>query len=380
MPKTHLLSDGLPIAAPTGIPRAHTYLKLPLSVRGLRATFNPTPAYSVRSFAVRSGVFIPKWDAYRFTNEGFVFTNSQMSQIRARYEPFVDILVGAAVTPFIDAMTGLSVSIPFLGALGLPGIVVDAVVGAVVDYMAGSLIDAIAGQYPGPDPRCGGMAFSAYDFYLMDWPVDERLGIAPPSDGPLGDFIFSRLLDSLDANAARFIEWTIQLTMLPIASTVGNVALGAAVGALGGPIGAAFGALLGAEVSLFKFGGPKVILDRSTDEWVKLRQILDRQPAWPLGLVYGDTFNPMDNHQVLAIGYYLASPGSNTNTILLWDDNYGPMLTEFQVDFTGDELRVNADEQDVKGFFVEDYTPTSPPENLRLPYSSQLDRTPDDPA
>ena len=100
-----------------------------------------------------------------------------------------------------EVLASLSVSVPTIGTVGLPAVVVDAVIGEVTTQLAGSLIDKIADPIPGTFGRCGGMAFAGYDFYLLGWTVDERLGTMPPVTGPLSDYLFGRLLDSLDLNA-----------------------------------------------------------------------------------------------------------------------------------------------------------------------------------
>src|SRR5262245_19247169 len=111
------------------------------------------------------------------------------------------------------------------------------------------------------------MVFSAYDFYLLDWPVDERLGTTPASTGVLGDYIFGRLLDSFDLNLGTFLEWFTNLHLMPKLSPVADIALGTAVGSLAGPIGAAFGAYLATHEHVFDLGGPKSLLKASKSEW-----------------------------------------------------------------------------------------------------------------
>ena len=154
------------------------------------------------------------------------------------------------------------------------------VLGNVLQALIELLADVILNLYtPKNTGRCGGMAFSGYDFYLLDWPVDSRLGTTPPATGPLGDYIFSRLLDSLDLNALKFLEWFADLHLLPKAkvSSVAKAALVAAVATLGGPIGEAFAALI-VVVNVFgDLGGPRALLSLSKDEWPRIKNQLDGQ-------------------------------------------------------------------------------------------------------
>jgi hypothetical protein len=220
-----------------------------------------------------------------------------------------------------------------------------------------------------------GDGFAGYDFYLVDWTVDERLGTMPPAGGVLGDYIFSRLLDSLDLNAGKFVDWFMNLHLMPIISDVANVALGAAVGSLAGPLGVAFGALLGAHVNVFKLGGPKLILDRTKNEceWIKRR--LNEQAAWPIGFLYGDSTTPFDDHQVLALEY--DDHGDGTATLTEWDNREGNLTRKLELDFRGAELQVGNElpvgdppapqrPRPLKGIVLDEYSSRQPPANLHL--------------
>ncbi len=274
------------------------------------------------------------------------------------------MIVGAGVQQVRGVLNSLSVGVPIEGTVGLPSVIVDAVIGEVTTRLAGALIDKIAGLIPGNFGRCGGMAFAGYDFYLLGWTVDERLGTMPPAGGVLGDYIFSRLLDSLDLNADAFIDWIVNLHLMPIISRVANIALRTAVGSLGGPIGIAFGELLGSQLNVFNLGGPKVILDRTKNEWAGIKRTLDGQAAWPLGLIYGDSVNPIDQHQVLAVNYN--DHGDDTATLTVWDNNDANQSRGLDLDFRGAELEVGNSKRPLKGIFLEEYSPHQPPDNLRL--------------
>jgi hypothetical protein len=190
----------------------------------------------------------------------------------------------------------------------------------------------------------------------------------PPTTGPLSDYLFNRLLDSLDLNAGTFIDWVVNLHVMPVISRGANITLGAAVGSLGGPIGAAFGALLGSQVDVFDLGGPTVILDRTKNEWQRITSTLDAAAACPVGFIYGDSAIPTDQHQVLAIDYIDNHDG--TARLYLWDNNNSNHLQILALDFRGDELQVVDSALDfprtLKGIFLEEYSFQRPPDILRL--------------
>jgi hypothetical protein len=355
MPKTLSLRDSV---------RRHREITArPVSVRDLQRRFQPNPAMSLTALAIKMGPFDAVRDAFRFNNS-FPITDQQAEQIRQHYRLLTDVIVGAGVQVVRDILGTLNVSIPVVGTVGLPGVVIDAVIGEVTTQLAGSLIDKIADLIPGRFGRCGGMAFAGYDFYLLGWPVDERLGTIPPTTGPLSDYIFGRLLDSLDLNVGTFLDWVVNLHVMPVVSRVANITLGAAVGSLGGPIGAAFGALLGSQVDVFDLGGPTVILDRTQNEWQRITSTLDAVAACPIGLIYGDSANPIDQHQILAIDYIDHHDG--TALLFVWDNNFANELQVLALDFRGDELQVGNSARPLKGIFLEEYSFQRPPDILRL--------------
>jgi hypothetical protein len=348
----------------------------PVSAKDLLNRFQPTPSNSMAALVRKMGPFVPQSDAFRFGNS-FAFTDVQIAQIQQRLMPFSAVVVGAAVQQIRDILNQLNVNInPFpVGpsvTIGLPDFVVNYVVGVITQDIIGSIVNqVIAGIFfPGNNyGRCGGMAFAAYDFYLLGWTVDERLGTEPPATGVLGDYIFSRLLDSLDSNGATFIDWLVDLAVLPVVSEAANVALGVAIGSIGGPLGAAFGALLGSQINIFHAGGPSDILSRSKNEWQKIKSKLDAEAAWPIGLIYPNDISPFDQHQVLAIGYTDNQDG--TGQITIWDNNDSPPDAQgWAIDFRGSELQMNqisgTSREAPKGLFLENYSPQRPPDSLKL--------------
>jgi hypothetical protein len=366
-----------------GVQRHPEITVRPVSTRDWQLRFQPNPPTSLKALLIKLGPFIPNRDAFRFDNE-FTFTDEQVDQVLQRFQSLIDSAVDA--TPLQEVrniLNSLTVSIPILGTFGLPDSVINFVIGAVRRELVRLLIGPILDHVSPTFGRCGGMAFSGYDFYLLGWTVDDRLGTTPPATGVLGDYIFNRLLDSLELNVGTFLEWFTKLHLLPKVSTVANVALEVAVGSfLGGRIGAAFLELLGAQVHVFDdLGGPKSFLQPSKDEWSQIKSRLDGQAAWPVGLLFGDSDFPWDDHQVLGLSY--DDPGGGMATLTVWDNRdiayvSGSLPSSFPrdlyLDFTGDELKVQPVPSskgawqggDIKGIFREEYSPLQPPDSLRL--------------
>jgi hypothetical protein len=380
---------GRPWSFTDGVQRHPELPAPPVSTRFWQQRFQPYPPTSLEALLVRLGPFIPPRDAFQFSNQ-FAFTDDQIEQIRGHYRPYIDLALGATPLGFVrDALSKLSIHIPWVGNVGLPDFVIDYVLGNVLQALIELLADVILNLYtPKNTGRCGGMAFSGYDFYLLDWPVDSRLGTTPPATGPLGDYIFSRLLDSLDLNALKFLEWFADLHLLPKAevSSVAQAALVAAVATLGGPIGEAFAALI-AVVNVFgDLGGPRKLLSLSKDEWPRIKNQLDGQAAWPIGLLFRGSATPFEDHQILALDY---EDDANGTALIVWDNRDGPYQRRLQIDFTGNELTVQIqpdpivlsdgskifwgggnepDGGNIKGIFLENYSPQRPPDSSHFPY------------
>jgi hypothetical protein len=254
--------------------------------------------------------------------------------------------------------------------ISIPDVIKGQVLQRVAADLIGDLGAKIADAIPGRFGRCGGMAFAGYDFFLNGFVVHDRLGMSPPSTGPLSDYLFERLLDSLELNVVRFLELVVVLHLLPILGRGATIALLAAGGSVGGTIGAAIGALIGTQVDIFKLGGPGSALAETRDEWPRLKSILDREAAVPVGYIFGTSANPTDQHQVLAIGYRDA--GDGTATLTVWDNREAAKSRDLALDFRGGELQVGnpfvgKEGPDVmKCVFVEKYSPQKPPDSLKL--------------
>ena len=374
---------GRPLSFIDGVHRHPEISARPVSTRFWQQRFQPNPPRSLEALLIKLGPFLPSRDAFRFDND-FILTDDQVDQIRQHYRPFVDLALGASPLELVrDALNELSVDV-FGYRVGLPDVVIDAVLGNVLVVLVELLVDAVLAiakeaGHPLGDGRCGGMAFSGYDFYLLDWTVDGRLGTTPPNAGVLGDYIFDRLLDSLDSNAKKFLEWFAILHILPLAkvSSVGKAALIAALATFGGPIGDLFAALVVALNLFGDLGGPKSLLKKSQDEWPKIKKQLDGQAACPIGVLFAESTTPFDDHQILAVNY---QDDANGTALIVWDNRDGPFQRTLQIDFSGDTLKVTPSEiilpggnrgppwsgGDIKGFFLESYSPKRPPDSLHF--------------
>jgi hypothetical protein len=334
--------------------------------------FPPSPPNSVNALRIAMGPFKPKSDAFHFPNT-FPLTAENANQLQQHYQTFSDAVIGTLVETVTGSLSGINV----LG-VGLPNPIISVVVGKVTEFLTDGLaskaINAIIGAIPGTFGRCGGMAFSGYDFYLAGWPVDERLGTTPPATGDLGDYIFQRLLDSLDQNAGTFLVWLMNYYVMPDAGPIATTALGGAVGLATGPegaaIGAAIGALIGSQADIFHWGGPGVLLSNTKTQWPLIKAKLDAQAAYPIGIVFGDTIVPTEQHQILAVGY--SDPGDGTATLDVWDNNDANLPRSLTLDFRGSELQVSnfLNNRPVKGIFLEGYSPAVPPASLHLPFEA----------
>jgi hypothetical protein len=362
-----------------GVKRHPEITVRPVSARDWQQRFQSNPPTSLEALLIKLGPFqagqpnaipnpIPNRDAFEFDNYVFSFTGERVEQIRQRYLLATDMVLGGRPLQLVrDVLNRLSVDIPLIGRVGLPKFIKDAVVGDVVSELTrllGLILDWREPQFG----ECGGMAFSGYDFYLLGWTVDGRLGTTAPSTDVLDDYIFDRLLDSLELNARTFLEWFIILHRWQELATVANATLGSLVGSVGGPIGAAFGALLGTHVHVFNgVGDRKTLLELSRAEWPRIKSTLDTQAACPVGCIFSDSDWPINDHQVLAVGY--EDPGTGTATLNIWDNYDGPSQRDVLLDFTGDELKVSYWRHDrpLKGIFLEAYFPRQPPDSLHLP-------------
>jgi hypothetical protein len=340
----------------------------PRSAVSLMRSLGHFPNNSANAMLRTAGPFVALRDAYHFTNGGVVITESDAVLLRQHFQGLVDDVAGIGIGLLRAALGAVS-----LGPVtGLPGAGIDLVVNKVSEDLRNKLVDSIVSSIPGHYGRCGGFAFSAYDFFLAGWPIDPAT--VEPGSGDLHDYIWIRLLDSLAANAATFLEWTMILFILPVISKLASGAIGASLGEIfGGPVGATVGAFLAGKDDVLNLGGPGALLDKTRDNWRQLGRNLAGAAAWPIGIIHGGNASPVDQHQVLAVGYL--DHGDSTAELDIWDNNDLSMCRRLNLDMRGNELKVvssNPNLNDIKGIICESYSAQLPSASLYHPPVLQL--------
>ena len=336
----------------------------PVSVTALRAHFTPSPPTSARALLIRMGPFDPAQDGFPFTNNFQTSTAQGVELARMFRDEVIEAVTPGVIKRYTKVMSDLSFdALPGIpgGEVGLPDLVVSQVGLRVGTELTAQIIDLRIDPFL-PGARCGGMAFAGYDFYLLGRPVGG-FGSSPPNTGELGDYIFARLIDSLDLNAKKFLDWLVELHVLPGLNKVAKAVLVAEVGTISGPVGALIADFVASQGSIFDLGGAGSLLARTKDEWTIIKRRLDEQAAWPIGLIYGDTKNPFDQHQVLATGY--TDNGLGEATLRIWNSNELRVPDNIRLDFRGKRLQVSGfndpNGHTIRGIFAEEYTPKRPP-------------------
>lgn len=212
--------------------------------------------------------------------------------------------------------------------------------GAPMAALGGSTITTrlkewVGGALPESYGLCGGMAFTALDYYKQggNLPRGKDYHDLPPSDNPQGkalrDYLWKRQLESMNDNFPTLLAWMFMLhSGLPMTGT-------------------------------------KWLLDRTEEEWDELKKHIDQGSPWPICLV-GSSRSPFDNHQVLAYGY--DEPEKGKGTIYLYDMNCPDKEHTTRLDFgRGNQLEAEescpSDHRGaLRGFFCEAYKPATPPD------------------
>jgi hypothetical protein len=364
----------------------------PVSLKELLQLFQ---ADSLKALLLKMGPFDPATHAFQFGNP-FDLTVQQAEQARGIIPGVILDLVHLTCINEIrkelesvelDLLIG---SITLLDVLGGSDFLTTRLSLDAFVEIAGVLVAELTNPLVSGGGYCGGLAFGGYDFYLQGWPVNS-FGLDPttnnyiaPSTGELHDYLFQRLLDSLEFNGATFIEWWTKIHVLPhLDDWLSEVVL-ATAGSIGGPAGIALGLWIGDRVDLFDLGGPSLLLKPTKDQWSTIRERLDKEAAWPIGLIFDNKPNLFDQHQILAIHY--TDNGSGMATLDIWDNKDVASLNPppippnpprpphhvhpqtLELDFRGDELKITGaitdDNLRIKGIFLEEYTARQPPLSL----------------
>lgn len=186
--------------------------------------------------------------------------------------------------------------------------------------------------------RCGGMAFSALDHFFFNLALPAYTGadftpaLVPPDDHPLAKYIYQRQIDSFfTLTATRFVVWSL---------------------AQDGP-------------GFFSKG----VRRRTTeDEFKRLRESIDRGTPVTLGLIIARDLNNLGhNHQVVAYGYDVDTV-TGAQIVHIYDVNWPDQeitLTAGKSDAMW--LESSPGREQWRGWFVQDYAPRRPPDDLSQP-------------
>lgn len=222
--------------------------------------------------------------------------------------------------------------------------------------------------------RCGGMAFAALDYFYAHKMIPGYTK-TPSNDNPLSKYILDRLHDSLD------------ISLLGILKALGSIAVSAS------PVGSVSnleevpryvyltmaptenkGTILG-KCTVGCLPGIRPLTD---SEVAKAVRILDQKKPVVLGLVRASSIGDIGlNHQVVAYGYHY-DKAYNGYTFNIWDNRfpgkeveatwypgvqYGKLYywQQYFVPGKGFVKELLKDPGEWRGFFVEDYSPKTPP-------------------
>ena len=203
----------------------------------------------------------------------------------------------------------------------------------VKNSLSGQVRSWLKQSAPSDYGLCGGMAFSARDYFVAKIPlprgrdVNDRPDPNLPQGKALRDYLWKRQLESLSLNAPKLLS---SMFMLHLPDFL---------------------------------AGPDWLLDRTKEEWTRLKAHLDNDGPWPICLI-GSSTSPFNNHQVLAYGYDEGQNG--TGTIYVYDMNGPNREQTIHIDLSGRILQAiescpNPQRGALRGFFAEAYSPIVPP-------------------
>jgi hypothetical protein len=277
--------------------------------------------------------FVHRIDAFAFPNN-WDMQRGDWDQLRGLIQ---SVVTGITFHPLVAPLTLLVPPGPPFSNLIIGQIVTDQIVRNV---------------NPGAIGLCGGMTFSAADYYALSWlpprgefvtgPSPRRPGWVGTEEKTLRSYIWNRLLDSLRGNVAiNTVIWmAVARNIFPFST----------------------------------LGGLPWLRARSRDELRGIKASIDRGQPCPIALV-GSTSNPLDNHQVLVTGYDDPGPwGTNSVRLYVYEPN-GPNLEQtIDYDFSGGHQANEAtyaatggfqpERGPLQGFFAALYAPHPPPPAL----------------
>ena len=269
--------------------------------------------------------FTVSTDAYGFENT-WQLADSERDDLTSAFGTGVGAAVAASVAPYVAAFGLIGYGVDFLASKVLTTFVLNKLVSAF-------------------DPDfglCGGMAYSALDYYMNGWVVPR--GAQPnhaslPYPAPdrstvesteLREYIIQRQVDSLSVDGVKFIHAKILYFAIP--------------------------------------GGRTILRKLAQDEWRALKHHLDAGQPWPIGLVGGNV-SLFADHQALATGY--AEMGGGAIDIALYDSNQPLVPRHVVIDFSQNELAGHGYDEDrspfdgswlpLRHFFCHTYRQSGPP-------------------
>lgn len=275
----------------------------------------PKKAPSKRALPSRAGVLgiaIP-FDA---TTNGFGFVN---------YWSFSDGETGKIQKVLADSVDRVLKVDPLIGqSLTLLGV-------------RSGLTALVSKAVPQAYGLCGGMAFSALDYYTAGMPIPPGTAQPTYSDSAgkkLRDYLVRRQVDSLKDNLPTILLWIAILHLVP-------------------------------SSPFFKSGAPW-LFEQTKEQWKILKSQLDNQQPTPLALI-GTNPDPCENHQVLAYKYEeFSEMGVPKIRLHVYDMNCPGTAQTMELDFNGEELVVKEScasptRGPLQGFLCEHYSFSQPP-------------------
>lgn len=273
-----------------------------------------------------SAAYRPETDSFAFTNS-WSFDATETATLRTIVTNTVGGLA-AFLSPFIWSIEGPELTVllhvPFIGPW-LVYKVIEEQTNAVVN----PIIAAVTANAYG---LCGGMTFASLDYWLNSWVVPRGLhnNDQPDRTSPQGtelrDYLWNRLLQSVQDNITTFLQWMAVLHF---------------------PVGP--------QASWLR--------DQTIGELIKLKARIDTGIPVPVGLI-GTTWNPLENHQVLVYAYDDNLDG--TTTLTLYDNNEPSVPSTINLDLSGPALiaiesAAPGARGPLQGFFCTIYNPSTPP-------------------